>query len=91
MINDETIRKMRELKLPEMVEILKRQEHEVTYTGMPFDERMQYVMDYVYQLKQDTKIARLISSAKFRFPNAELSLVRYEKRGHDKSYSRDEE
>lgn len=84
MINDETIRKLRELKLPEMVEILQRQEYEVVYTSMPFDERIQFVTDYTYQLKQDGKIKRLIKGARFRFPNAELSLVHYEKRGLDK-------
>ncbi|HKM07425.1 MAG TPA: ATP-binding protein [Sphaerochaeta sp.] len=84
MIDDETIRKLRELKLPEMVEILHRQENDVAYTCMPFDERIQYVTDYVYQLKHDGKIKRLIKTAKFRFPNAEISSVYYEKRGLDK-------
>lgn len=84
MIDDETIRKLRELKLPEMVEILQRQENDVTYTDMPFDERIQYVTDYIYQVKQDGKIKRLVKGARFRFPNAEISSVHYEKRGLDK-------
>jgi DNA replication protein DnaC len=84
MINDETIRKLRELNISEMVEILQRQDNEITYTGMPFDERMQYVTDYVYQLKQDSKIKRLIKAARFRYPNAEINSVYYDKRGIDR-------
>jgi DNA replication protein DnaC len=84
MINDESIRKLRELNLPEMVEILQRQEHDVAYTCMPFDERIQYVADYVYQLKQDGRIKRLVRSARLRYPNAEINSVHYEKRGLDK-------
>lgn len=84
MINDETIRKLRELNIPEMVEILQRQEKEVAYTCMPFDERIQYVTDYVYQLKQDGRIKRLVKAARFRYPNAEINSVHYDKRGLDK-------
>lgn len=84
MINDETIRKLRELKLPEIVEILQRQEYDVTYTSMPFDERMQYITDYTYQMKQDGRLKRLIKSARFRYPNAEINSVHYEKRGLNK-------
>ena len=84
MIDDETIRKLRELRFPEMVEILHRQENDVTYMDMPFDERIQYVTDYIYQIKQDGKIKRLVKGARFRFPNAEISSVHFEKRGLDK-------
>lgn len=84
MINDETIRKLRELNFAEMVEILQQQENDLAYTCMPFDERIQYITDYVYQIKQDGKIKRLVRSAKFRYPNAEINSVHYEKRGLDK-------
>lgn len=53
MINDESIRKLMELNLSEMVEVIQRQEHDVAYTCMPFDERIQYITDYVYQVKQE--------------------------------------
>lgn len=84
MIDDETTRKLRELRLPEMVEILQMQENDVIYTNMPFDERIQYVTDYIYQMKQDGKIKRLVKGARFRFPNAEINSVHFEKRGLDK-------
>ena len=84
MINDESIRKLRELNLPEMVEILHQQQDDVAYDMMPFDERMQYIIDYVYQLKQDAKINRLVRTARFRYPTADIHSVHYEKRGIDR-------
>ncbi len=85
MINDESIRKLRELNLPEMVEILQKQQDDVLFNTMPFDERMQYIIDYVYQLKQDAKIKRLVKGAHFRYPTADIHSVHYEKRGIDRS------
>jgi DNA replication protein DnaC len=85
MINDESIRKLRELNLSEMVDVLHHQQDDVAYDVMPFDERMQYITDYVYQLKQDARIKRLIRMAHFRYPNADLHSVHYEKRGIDRS------
>lgn len=85
MINDESIRKLRELNLPEMVDILHQQQKDVAFEIMPFDERMQYVTDYVYQLKQEARIKRLIRMARFRYPSADIHSVHYEKRGIDRS------
>ena len=85
MINDESIRKLRELNLPEIVEILHTQQDDVAFDIMPFDERMQYIIDYVYQLKQDARIKRLVRMARFRYPNADMHSVHYEKRGIDRS------
>ena len=85
MINDESIRKLRELNLPEMVEILHKQQDDITFDIMPFDERMQYITDYVYQLKQDARIKRLIRASHFRYPSADIHSVHYEKRGINRS------
>ena len=85
MINDESIRKLRELNLAEIVDILHTQQNDVAFEIMPFDERMQYITDYVYQLKQDARIKRLTRAARFRYPNADIHSVHYEKRGIDRS------
>ena len=69
MINDESIRKLRELNLAEIVDILHTQQNDVAFEIMPFDERMQYITDYVYQLKQDARIKRLTRAARFRYQN----------------------
>jgi len=78
MINDESIRKLRELNLAEIVDILHTQQNDVAFEIMPFDERMQYIIDYVYQLKQDARIKRLTRAARFRYPNADIHSVHYE-------------
>ena len=49
--------------------------------ALPFDERMQRLVDYIYQEKYNGKIQRLIKSAKLRFPQANRQGVIYASRG----------
>jgi len=49
---------------------------------MAFDESMQYVTDYVYQLKQDARITRQVRAARFRCPAADIHSVYYGKKGY---------
>lgn len=81
MINEETRRKLRELNLGEFVKGLELQQSEPTTISLTFDERMQRLTDYVYQEKYNSKIQRLIASAKFRFPQADMHSLYYEGRG----------
>lgn len=67
MINDETKRKLRELNMQELVNGLETQQAEPAVVSLTFDERIQRVVDYVYQEKYNSKIQRLIRSAKLRF------------------------
>lgn len=48
---------------------------------LPFDERMQRLTDYVYQEKYNSKIQRLITGAKLRFPQADIHGLYYKGRG----------
>lgn len=68
MINDESRRKLREMNLGEIISGLEAQQAEPATLGLPFDDRMQRLVDYVYQEKYNAKIQRLIRSAKLRFP-----------------------
>lgn len=52
--------------------------------SLPFDERMQRLVDYIYQEKYNGKIQRLIQSAKLRFPQANRHGVIYGSRGLNK-------
>ena len=52
---------------------------------MSFNERIQLIVDHVYQVKYNNKVKRLMNSAKFRISNAAISDVHYVKRGLDKS------
>lgn len=60
MINDETRRKLRELNLSEIITVLEMQSSDISYTLLTFDERMQRLIDYLYQEKYNSKIQRLI-------------------------------
>lgn len=73
-LNEETRRKLRELNLNELIEIIDNQSKHSEYMDMAFNERLQLAVDYVYQAKYNNKVKRLINSAKFRITNASISM-----------------
>ena len=85
MINDETKRKLRELNMQELVNGLETQQAEPAVVSLTFDERIQRVVDYVYQEKYNSKIQRLIRSAKLRFPQADIHSLYYDGRDLNKN------
>ena len=86
MISDETKRKLRELGLDELNEILKVQDKDQTlYTSMPFDERLNLAIDGLYQYKNNSRAKRLIKQAKLRFTDADVNTIYYAQRGLDKN------
>lgn len=89
MINDETKRKLRELNLPEIISGLEIQQGEPEMMGWPFDERIQRLVDYVYQEKYNSRIQRLIKTARLRFPQADMHGIYYDNRGINKSLIKD--
>lgn len=60
---------------------LEAQQAEPATLGLAFDDRMQRLVDYIYQEKYNAKIQRLIRSAKLRFPQADMQGILYEGRG----------
>lgn len=85
MINDETKRKLRELNMAEVIAGLEFQQTEPATTALSFDERMHRLVDYVYQEKYNSKIQRLIKSAKLRFPQADTHNIYYAGRDLDRN------
>lgn len=55
MINDETKRKLRELNLDEAIAALELQQSDIISVTLSFDERMQRLVDYLYQEKYNSK------------------------------------
>ena len=84
MIKEESMRQLRELKLPELVEILQDGNQQNLYTDMTFDEALEMVIENLYETKINAKITRLIKGAKFRYQNADKQNLYYDKRGFDK-------
>ena len=58
------------INLGEAIKGLEVQQADPATIALPFDERMQRLVDYIYQEKYNGKIQRLIKSAKLRFPQA---------------------
>ena len=82
MINDETKRKLRELNFSEVIEAVEDQASNNEYLHLTFDERLQFLVDYVFQKKFTNKIEKLIKKAKFRFPRAGYNLYKLCKSRH---------
>ena len=76
-LNEETRRKLRELNLNELIEIVDLQSKQSEYMDMTFNDRLQLVIDHVYQVKYNNKVKRLMSTAKFRITNASISDVHF--------------
>ena len=89
MINVETKRKLRELNMSEIIHGLEAQQREPETLSWPFDDRLERLVDYVYQEKYNGKIQRLIKSAKLRFPQADMHNIFYEGRGLNKTLLKD--
>lgn len=85
MMNDETKRKLRELNMAEIIAGLEIQQSEPETLSWSFDERIQCLVDYVYQEKYNSRIQRLIKSARLRFPQADMHGLLYGGRGLNKS------
>ena len=84
MMNDETKRKLREMNLGEMIDAIEIQKQDISYTSLPFDDRIQRIVDYLYQEKYNSKVQRLIKLSKFRLSKAEVNDIYYIERGVDR-------
>ena len=69
-INEETGRKLCEINMGEAITGLEVQQEDPLTIALPFDERVQRLVDYIYQEKYNGNIQRLIKPAKLRFLQA---------------------
>ena len=84
MIDNETVRKLRQLDLGEFVDTLEMQEMDRDTRHLPFDERLQLSIDYLYQEKYNKRVNGLIKRSKFRIQDADVASIHYEKREIDR-------
>ena len=77
MLNEETKRKLRLLNLASVIDIIDQQDNDVQSVALPFDQRFQRIIDYLYQDKYNEKVKRLIKSAHLRFPKADVHDIYY--------------
>jgi len=77
MLNEETRRKLRLLNLHSVIDIIEQQDRDVHTVGLPFEQRFQRIVDYLFQDKYDEKVKRLIKCAHLRFPKADIHDIYY--------------
>jgi|SRR5690625_788111 len=85
MLNNDTRRKLRELNLEEMIQLIDQQQKHAHTLHQTFEERFEEIVDYVHQEKYNKKVHGLIRRAKFRVPNADVSSIYYEQRNINRS------
>ena len=86
MINEETRRKLRELKMDAFVEALDNQEANISnYLSLDFDQRLTIAIDDFHAAKNRDSAKRLTHLAKFRYPEADLMTLYYEGRPINKN------
>ncbi|PMB83738.1 ATP-binding protein [Dolosicoccus paucivorans] len=84
MIDNETVRKLRQLDLSEFVDTLEMQEMDQDTRHLSFDERLQLSIDYLYQEKYNKRVSGLIKRSKLRIQDADVASIHYEKRKFDR-------
>lgn len=77
MLDSDTIRKLREMKLSEVVDIIDGQDQVPESFGLSFEERMKQIVDDLYLIKQEHRINGLVKRARFRWPSADISSILY--------------
>ncbi len=86
MESNETLRKMRDMRLTGMADAYSEQMTDrLTYDQLPFDDRFGMLIDAEMDKRLATKLTNLIKAAKLRFPEARSELVIWNtKRGLEK-------
>jgi len=77
MLNEETKRKLRIMNMNPVIDIVDQQDSDVQTVALPFEQRFQRIVDFLYQDKYDEKVQRLIKSAHLRFPKADIHDIYY--------------
>ncbi len=85
MLSQETLNKLKHMKLTGMVEALQQQEANPSYREMDFQERLGLLVDWEFSKRQHNRLQRLIRSAKFHDSTACVENISY---GDDRHLNR---
>jgi len=77
MINQETLRKLMEMKMSGMAELYQLQNENKDFQSMDFDDRFNLMVDTEYDRRKSNKLERLIKQATFDDSNAAVELIEY--------------
>ena len=78
MISQETLTKLRQMKLGGMAEALQEQEKDRNYEELSFQERLGLLVDWEFTRRQHARLQRLIRMAQFHDSNAIVEDIRYD-------------
>lgn len=83
MINEETKRKLREMRLNGMADAIDTQQSDNTsYSDMTFNERLNLIVDAEYARQKSARLDRLIKSANFHNRQAAIEDIEYHSDRH---------
>ena len=85
MLSQETLHKLKHMKMTGMVEALEQQEADPAYQEMGFQERLGLLVDWEFTRRQHGRLQRLIHAAKFQNTTACVEDIRY---GDDRKLDR---
>ncbi|PLR75294.1 AAA family ATPase [Bacillus sp. V3-13] len=77
MMNQETLRKLTEMKMSGMAELYQQQEINKEYSKMDFDDRFNLLVDHEYDRRKSNKLERLIKQATFNDSTAAIEDIEY--------------
>jgi DNA replication protein DnaC len=70
MLNNQTISKLIQMRLPAMADALAQQLQSANYAELSFEDRLGMLVDREWSSRQDRKVTRLVKQAGLRFPTA---------------------
>lgn len=76
-MNEETLRKLTEMRMGAMAELYEQQNQNKEYNNMNFDDRFNLLIDYEYDRRKTNKLERLIKQATFNDPTAAVEDIEY--------------
>ena len=77
MLNNNTVSKLREMKMSVMAAAFRRQLDDKTFAEMSFEERVGLMVDTEWTARRNNRLTRLIRNAGFSMPEAALEDIEY--------------
>ncbi len=88
MLDQQTIARLREMRLFGMAEGFQAQVHQPDVQGLSFEERFGLLVDQEWSSRQDRRLARLLKAAKLRLPACVEDIDYQTPRGLDRTVMR---
>ncbi len=83
-MNTELKNKLRKLELGDFVEAIEEEENDISLASKSFDERIDYLCEWLTNYRYNKLVQKLITNAYLRFPEADVSSLNYEIRAINK-------